>query len=282
MSLYGPPVLFALFVWWFSTGAIFFLDSRPRWTFGWSFAAVTLIAVAAVAGILRTSPDGSTTAAYADFTYGLVLWGWLETGFYMGFMLGPRRSAPEHIASGWRRFREAVETTLYHELAAGAVAMLIAAICWDMPNKLALWTFLILWVMQGSAKLNVFLGVPNLAEEFLPEHLAFLGRYMTRRPMNPFLPFSIAAGAAAAGALVMAAAWATGVYAVAALTMLATLTALAVLEHALLALPLRLDRLWRWALPHPEARLSRVGAVSAKSYTEPKFSSSCREGSAPA
>jgi putative photosynthetic complex assembly protein 2 len=253
MSLYGPPILFALFVWWFSTGVIFFLDSRPRRTFVWSFAAVTLIAAAAVAGILRTSPDGSTASAYADFTYGLVLWGWLETGFYMGFMVGPRRAAPDRVAQGRQRFKEAVETTLYHELAAVAVAAVIASICWDMPNKLALWTFLILWVMQISAKLNVFLGVPNLGDAFLPAHLTFLGRYMTRSPANALLPFSIAAGAACTGALVLAAAWANAPYAVTALAMLATLTALGVLEHALLAAPRGLDGLWRWALPHAKA-----------------------------
>ena len=271
MSLYGPPVLFALFVWWFSTGAIFFLDSRPRWTFGWSFAAVTLVAAMAVAGIMRTSPDGSRAAAYADFTYGLLLWGWLETGFYMGFMLGPRRAAPDDVATGWRRFREAVETTLYHELAAAALVALIAAICWDMPNKLALWTFLLLWVMQISAKLNVFLGVSNLGEAYLPAHLAFLRRYMTRRPMNPFLPFAIAGGAAAAGALAMAATWAAGDYAIAALTMLATLAALAVLEHGLLVLPLRLDVLWRWALGRPRA--VSASRQSNGSFPEPSLES---------
>ncbi len=252
MSLYGPPVLFALFVWWFSTGAIFFLDSRPRWTFVWSFGAVTVVAAAAVVGILRTSPDGSTAAAYADFTYGLLLWGWLETGFYMGFMVGPRRSAPVEVATGWRRFREAVATTLYHELAAGALVAVIATICWEMPNKLALWTFLLLWVMQISAKLNVFLGVRNLAEQFLPAHLAFLSRYMTRRrSMNPAFPFSVILGLEVVGVLSLAAARATSDYSVAAFTMLATLAVLAVLEHGLLVLPLRLDILWRWALPQP-------------------------------
>ena len=273
MTLYGPPILFALFVWWFSTGAIFFLDSRPRWTFGWSFAAVTLVAVAAVAGIMRTSPDGSRAAAYADFTYGLVLWGWLETGFYMGFMVGPRRSAPDEVATGWRRFREAVGTTLYHELAAAALAALIAAICWDMPNKLALWTFLLLWVMQFSAKLNVFLGVRNLAEQFLPAHLSFLRRYMTRRRMNVAFPFSIAAVAATAGGLAMAAARASDDYAIAALAMLATMTVLAVLEHALLVLPVTLDALWRWALARPQTPdASRIGRpTAAKVYPESKL-----------
>ena len=34
--------------------------------------------------------------------------------------------------------------------------------------------------MRQSAKLNVFLGVRNLSEEFLPQHLHYLQSYFTR------------------------------------------------------------------------------------------------------
>ena len=44
----------------------------------------------------------------------------------------------------------------------------------DGANQVGLWTFVILWAMRQSAKLNVFLGVRNLSEEFLPEHLRYL------------------------------------------------------------------------------------------------------------
>ena len=39
MHLYGFPILFALFVWWFSTGAIVFLDGLPPRTFPSFWAA---------------------------------------------------------------------------------------------------------------------------------------------------------------------------------------------------------------------------------------------------
>ena len=63
---------------------------------------------------------------------------------------------------------------LYHELA------LIVLASWWWPrrpgraNRVGLWTFMVLWVMRHSAKLNIFLGVRNLGENFLPPHLAYL------------------------------------------------------------------------------------------------------------
>ena len=226
MTLYALPSLFALFVWWFSTGAIFFLDTRPAHTFRWSFAAVTLVAIGAVWGVMATSRATSVANAYAGFTYGLIVWGWLETAFYMGFMVGPRRHAPTNRSTGWGHFRQAIGTTLYHELAAVALGAVLAAICWDMPNKLALWVFLLLWLMQLSAKLNVFLGVPNLAEEFLPAHLYFLRHYMTRKPMNPVFPFSVTLATIVTMAFGYGAATAPTASSAAAFAMLASLAAL--------------------------------------------------------
>lgn len=248
MTLYGLPILFALFVWWSSTAAIFYLDTRPTHTFRWSFGAVTVLAAAAVWGVMATSGHTGIADAYAGFAYGLIVWGWLETGFYMGYMIGPRRHAPAIRGTAWAHFSQAVGTTLYHELAAVALAAVLAAICWDMPDKLALWTFLLLWLMQLSAKLNVFLGVPNLAEEFLPQHLYFLRHYMARKAMNPVFPVSVTLATIVTTLFGFAAATASTRYAAASFAMLASLAALAVLEHWLLVAPLRLDGLWRWAL----------------------------------
>ena len=40
----------------------------------------------------------------------------------------------------------------------------MVALTWGGANQVGTWTFLVLWVMRLSAKLNVFLGVPNLTE----------------------------------------------------------------------------------------------------------------------
>jgi hypothetical protein len=93
--------------------------------------------------------------------------------------------------------------------------------------------------MRQSAKLNVFLGVRNLNADFLPEHLKYLQTYFVRAPMNALLPVSVAAATLVAIPLWQAAlAPGAGAYEVASLTLVASLLSLAILEHALLVLPL--------------------------------------------
>ncbi len=51
-----------------------------------------------------------------------------------------------------------------------------------------MWTYLVLWGMRQSAKLNLFLGVRNLGVEFLPQHLRYLQSFFRRRGMNALFP----------------------------------------------------------------------------------------------
>ena len=53
MIVYGFPALFALFVWWFSTGAIMYLDGLPRRTFKWSMIGASLILAISLWGVSR-------------------------------------------------------------------------------------------------------------------------------------------------------------------------------------------------------------------------------------
>jgi putative photosynthetic complex assembly protein 2 len=59
-----------------------------------------------------------------------------------------------------------VRAILWHELGILAVGLVIVAITWNAPNQVGTGTFVVLWVMRTSAKLNLFLGVRNLSEEF--------------------------------------------------------------------------------------------------------------------
>jgi putative photosynthetic complex assembly protein 2 len=258
MSHYGFPALYALFVWWFSTGIIIWLDNLPRHTFRWSMAGGTLVCVIALLRLRQGAADASVTGAYAAFTYGVLVWGWQEMSFFMGVVTGPRREACPDGAGAWRRFRLALGTCLYHELAILVTALAIAALTWGAPNQVGLWTFGVLWAMRQSSKLNVFAGVLNLNEQFLPPHLRYLSSYMRRRPMNLFFPFSITAATVALALLVQrAAAAGTDAFQAAGLTFVATMLALAILEHWFLILPLPFAQLWAWALRF-RARPSRV------------------------
>ena len=74
MSLYGPPVLFALLAWWLSTGLIVYLDGLPRRTFRWTLLGATLLCGLGLYGLSASSSDTSVTGAYLAFTSGCLLY----------------------------------------------------------------------------------------------------------------------------------------------------------------------------------------------------------------
>jgi putative photosynthetic complex assembly protein 2 len=245
---FGFPILYTLFVWWFSTGLILYLDGLPKWTYGWSFGGATLLLAAALFGLHQTSTDTSVTGAYVAFTCAVLVWGWVEVSFLMGYITGPRRT-PCPDAVGWRRFTAAVEVILHHELAIVAVAVMVLAATWGGANQVGTWTFAILWSMRQSAKLNLFLGVRNLNEQFLPEHLGYMQSYLRRRRMNFLFPVSVTVATGLA-ALLWERAFApeVGAFGTAGLILVGTLLTLAILEHWFLVLPLPSEALWSWGL----------------------------------
>jgi putative photosynthetic complex assembly protein 2 len=243
------PVVFAAFMWWFSTGIVLLLDGLPRTTFRWSLVVSSLLAVAGIAGIAQTAHDTSVGGAYVAFVSALLVWGWQELSFLTGWITGPRRQACSAHCDGWRHFLHAVEAILWHELAIIGAGLLIAAITWHGENPVALGTYAVLWVMRTSAKLNLFLGVRNLSEEFLPEHLAYLKSFFRRRRMNALMPLSVLGAGAVVVLLVLRALAPESTDAqTAGLMLIAALLALAVLEHVLMVLPFNATALWQWAM----------------------------------
>jgi putative photosynthetic complex assembly protein 2 len=241
------PPLFALFVWWFGTGVVMLLDGLPRDTFRWSLAISTLIALGALVCIGRSAHYTGVAGAYAAFFCAVLVWGWHELAFLTGWLTGPRQRACSAPAHGPTRFREAVQAILWHELAIVAMGALIVALTWDGPNQVAAWTFALLWTMRLSAKFNLFLGVRNRGEEFLPPHLMYLGSYFKQRKINALLPLSLLVGGAVAAMLIAAALGASGA-ARAGLLLVTSMLVLALVEHLLMVVPLQSTWLWRWAL----------------------------------
>ena len=205
MTEYLYPALFALVVWWASTVAIIYLDGLPRWTFKYSMIGATVIFAISLIGLQISAQDASITGAYLAFTFGLLAWGWQEMSFYMGYVTGPRKQPCPENCKGFSHFVHAVQTSLYHELAIIAAAGLVVWLTWGAPNQIGMWTFMVLWWMHQSAKLNVFFGVRNLNEEFLPEHLEFLKGFLNKRSMNMLFPFSVTISTVITALLVVAA-----------------------------------------------------------------------------
>jgi putative photosynthetic complex assembly protein 2 len=159
---------------------------------------------------------------------------------------------------------QSVRAILWHEIAIIAVGLAVVAVTWGQPNQVGTQTFLVLWVMRTSAKLNLFLGVRNLSEEFLPPHLAYLQSFFRRRAMNALLPFSVFGASAVLIWMVTGAAVpATPAAAVVGTALVATMLAMAIVEHLLLVLPFPSTALWRWALRDGGAAVDARSAVAA-------------------
>lgn len=248
MNAYIGPVLFALFVWWFSTGAIIYLDGLPRKTFKWSMLAATAILAAGFYGLSASAGDATVHGAYLAFGSTLAIWAWHEISFYMGYVTGPRKHACAEGCAGWAHLGHAVGVSLWHELAILVSFALVLLTTWGGANEIGLWTFLILWWMHESARLNVVLGVRNLNAHFLPPHLAYLKSFLNPRPMNLLFPVSVTVSTVICVLLVMAAAATTDPFEQAGFTFLATMMTLAILEHWFLVLPIPAEAMWNWSM----------------------------------
>ncbi len=245
----AAPVAAAIVLWWASTGIILYLDGLPHNTFKWSMLAVSVLGFGAFLAIAYARHETTTLATYVSFCGGLLIWAVPTAAFYFGVVTGPRKTGLPQGVTGYARFRAAVETMLYHEALCVFGAVVLAILLWSATNQLALWTYLVLWAMHVSGKLNMYFGVPNLSQEFLPPHLAYLASYMRTRPMNLLFPLSVSC-ATIATAVLFASAWTApaGSSDAVGATLLGVLTALAVLEHWLLVLPLAPMALWNWSL----------------------------------
>ncbi len=270
MDGYLLAITVAMLGWWFSTGLILILNHLPRHTHRWSFAAATVLLLASLALLPTVSAQATSAGAVAGFLLALLIWGWLEMGYLMGFVTGPLNAPCPTNASTRQRFFLAIATSLYHELSVLALAGLVMVLSWEAPNQVATLTIITLWLMRWSAKLNLFLGVRNYNGDWLPEHLRYLDSYTRRRSLNPLLPLSLAIGAYLTWHLFLGALGGTTGYEVVANTLVGTLMALAVLEHACLALPLREALLWQWALPNDrDGEPARTLASSEKAGAGP-------------
>ncbi len=242
-----------MLIWWVSTCVILFLDSLPRRTFRWSMAGASAILIGAVYGLSSSASDTSVTGAYTAFTCGVLIWGWLEISFYTGYVTGPRTHHCRHGCHGWSHFGHAIQASLYHELAVLLLAGLVLLFTWGRPNHFGMWTFVVLWWMHQSARLNVFLGVSNLNADLLPEHLAHIKSFFRSAPMNLLFPFSVTASTVCAVFMAQRAlSFGADTFNATGYTLLTTMMMLAILEHWFLVLPISAtrvwNRMWQWSL----------------------------------
>jgi putative photosynthetic complex assembly protein 2 len=253
MSLASPwtAALVAIFAWWASTGAILVVvrhaDGAGRHLAA-TLATLPVAGLGAAAYFLTLDATGAG-AAYAAFFAALAVWGWLELAFLTGMVTGPSRLPARPGVPEWERFVRAWGTVAYHEIALTAALVAMALVAEGATNTVGLWTFAILWAARISAKLNLYLGVRKVNVEFVPRPLAHLPSHFREARMNWLFPTSVTLLTFAVAGLVEGVRLAEQPAEAAGAALLATLCALALLEHWLMIVRLPDERLWRWMLP---------------------------------
>lgn len=245
-------VVYAVFAWWAATAAVLHVSHRPPSTFRNTLVASTGLMALGFLGLWQSASDATATGTVIAFTSALLVWAWQEVTFYTGVLTGPRKTVCPPDCRGFAHFGHAVLASLHHEISILVALLVIWALTAGGANQIGLWTFVVLLVMHESARLNVLLGVQNLSEEFVPEHLAFLRGFLNRKSMNLLFPVSVTASTVVAVLLVQHAAAAPAGFAATGLTLLATLLALGILEHWFLVVPLPSGKLWAWSIERRE------------------------------
>lgn len=249
MGATAIAIPYVVFVWWFSTGAVLALvglAARHPAAFKWGTAAAF---VAALSGVAVSSQAAEDANAYCAFTCAILLWGTVEMSLLAGWITGPRPEPCPRDCTPASRVGFALQAIAYHELALIATAGLVFAVTSGAPNRLSWWTFAALLVLRQSAKINLFLGVRTLNDELLPQQVRFMRSYFAKKSTNLLFPFSIAAATTATVLVAAAAIGATSSFDGVALSLLASLIALGLLEHGFMALPMPVINLWRWSAP---------------------------------
>jgi putative photosynthetic complex assembly protein 2 len=246
---FGLPAIVGILVWWISTGLVLFLVWRPLAMRRLSMAVMTAVLPFALYALSASSSVTTTEAAYTGFAAALVLWAWHEMSFLLGIVTGPRTVACVKAARARAPLTAATETVIYHEFAIALTAALAVIVTWGEPNQCGTWTFIVLWLMRLSTKINIYLGVPNVTEDFLPKHLGYLKSYFCNRAMNPFFPVSVVVATGITVWLGSAALNANASdFEAVSYALLATFAGLGVIEHWFLVLPLPAANLWKWSL----------------------------------
>ena len=240
---------FVIFLWWISTTVILAL-TRKNGTIN-DVRTMILATIVLILGFLILIYSRNVTSvfsAYCGFVSILMIWAWQETAFLVGWITGNRKSKCPKDAKGVIRAWLAFQTISYHELTLIILGVTVYVLTKDASNDIAFMAFLVLWVMRLSAKINVFLGVRNFYEEFLPKKISYLTTYFKRKSYNPLFPFLLMTAIIIDMLFWYNAGTAINSFERVSLTLVAALLGLGIVEHILMMVPFQLDRIWRLGL----------------------------------
>lgn len=242
-----PAIVIAVSAWWLLTGLALLLVHQPKKIAHRGFITHSIFTLAAWLCLPLNAASTSPIAVATGFLLGLIIWGWLELSYLLGYVNGPNHSHFEGGASTWLRFKGALATTIYHEATVVASVAFLAAMTMNQPNRTAFYTVTVLCLMRWSAKLNLFFGVRTFNDRWLPAHLHYLTSYLRLEKASVLLPLSTLAGLFITYKIYELAGSADILSHQLSLHLVASLMLLASIEHIFLLFPVNEAALWRWA-----------------------------------
>ena len=220
--------------WWLATGLV--IAAQHPVARGASIAAAALLAVAGAVLVARSRADATPAGARRALAGAGLLWTWVAVSLYAGWLIGPAPRRPAAAPPNLAAAVDAVHALLWHELGSLAVVALAFALTFRGPNRAAFHVLLAFWGTTQLAKLNVFVGVANPGERFLPEWLRFVAWYFGPERNSVLLPVSVAVLTVAAVWLARRAAGRADPFERWAGATVACMLALGALEHVFLGL----------------------------------------------
>lgn len=170
-------VVYAIVLWWVSTGAIIVLYRRPAWTYDATFGLYTVVAALAAVTLYLTRNATTLWAVYAAFSAGTLLWGWNLAAYYTGTITGFRVVHTGNALTDAERFKYAVITGAGHE----AMSVLLVVGCvwgaWGATNLAGFGCVVFFYTLHMLSKLVIYFGVPNFSGAWLPAHLQSITAY---------------------------------------------------------------------------------------------------------
>lgn len=257
MAPWVTTLVLVFIVWWIGTGVVLYLQqtlsARSAFT-RWSLVALS---AACVAGLWLTKDTLTVTSAVSAFVIAVTLWGVVELSYYLGFITGIHKRPCPPESTGLNRFSLALGASVWHELLALSLGLVLCAALIGTNNPTGAYTYLVLWLMRWSAKLNLFLGVPHFQADWFPTQFDYLKTYLKQAPVSWFFPVSVACASWLVVQWVLLSMSSTGASALV-YSLPAALLVLAIIEHGFMALPIAESRLWNGLFNTRKAPSSRI------------------------
>ena len=111
------PIVFSIFIWWFSTGLLLFVvrlidkwedfPSRPKFSQYCSVIGSLPVFILGLYLYHNTLNEVGNSSIYTAFISALIIWGWLEFAFLCGVITGPNTKICSNVT-------EAIEEIIFY------------------------------------------------------------------------------------------------------------------------------------------------------------------------